>query len=121
MLQALRARHRGALALATLVAFLLAQPAVGCAALCLFRTHHAGAHTMTGMHREKPTIGNDACHTTTVGGVQRDPIQVLSPMEPAHAPVIAVTPDRWVEPLRTLPTPPRLIAHAVEPPPPRFV
>jgi hypothetical protein len=46
---------------------------------------------------------------------------VLSPMAPARAPVLAVAPTRWVEPVRTLPTPPRLISHTVEPPPPRFV
>jgi hypothetical protein len=120
MLQALRS-YRRCFALATLAAFLLAQPAVGCAALCLFERHPAGAHAMPGMNRGNPTLGSGSCHTTNTGAVQRDPLQVLSPMVPALTPVIAVAPTRWVEPLRTLPTAPRLISHTIEPPPPRFV
>lgn len=119
MLQALRS-HRRRFAFATLAAFLLAQPAVGCGVLCLLE-RHAGAHAMAGMNRANPALGNAACHPTGTGAVQRDPVQVLSPMEPALAPVIAVAPARWVEPLRTLPTAPRLISHTIEPPPPRFV
>ncbi len=118
MLHALRSRG---FALATLTAFLVAQPVVGCAALCLFGTHHAGAHATTGADRGHPTLGNVACHTSDVGAVQREPIQVISPVQPAYAPVIAVAPARWVEPVRDLPTPPRLISHSVEPPPPRLV
>jgi hypothetical protein len=118
MLQTLRSRS---FALATLAAFLLAQPVVGCAALCLFEGHHAGAHAMPGMNHGKPALGNTACHTTDSGAVQKGPLQVLSPMEPARALVIAVAPARWVEPVRNLSTPPRLISHTVEPPPPRFV
>jgi hypothetical protein len=118
MLQALRSRG---FALATLAAFLLVQPVVGCATLCLFVRHHAGAHAMPGINRGSSTVDNSACHTTDTGAVQRDPLPALSPMEPAGAPVIAVGPARWVEPVRTLPTPPRLISHTVEPPPPRFV
>jgi len=118
MLQALRSHS---FALATLAAFLLAQPAVGCAALCLFGRHHAGAHAMPGMNHGERALGNSACHTTDAGAVQRDPLQVLSPMEPARALVIAVAPARWVEPVRTRSIPPRLISHTVEPPPPRFV
>ncbi len=118
MLQTLRSHS---FALATLAAFLLAQPAVGCAALCLFERHHAGAHAMPGIHPGSSALNNSACHTTGTGAAQRDPIQPLSPMEPARAPVLAVAPARWVEPVRTLPTPPRLISHTVEPPPPRFV
>ena len=118
MLQTLRSRS---FALATLAAFLLAQPIVGCAALCLFERHHAGAHAMPGMNRGSSALNISACHTTDTGAVQRDPFQALSPMEPARAPVIAMAPARWVEPVRTLSTPPRLISHTVEPPPPRFV
>jgi hypothetical protein len=118
MLRTLRSRS---FALATLSAFLLAQPAVGCAALCLFETHHAGAHAIPGMNHGRPALSSSACHTTDTGAVQRGPVQVLSPMEPARAPVIAVAPARWVEPVRTLPTSPHLISHSVEPPPPRFV
>jgi hypothetical protein len=117
MLRTLRSRS---FAFATLAAFLLAQPVVGCAALCLLERHHAGAHAMPGMNRGSSALDKSACHTTD-GAVQRGPVQVLSPMSPARAPVIAVAPARWVEPVRTLPTPPRLISHTVEPPPPRFV
>jgi hypothetical protein len=108
-------------ALATLAAFLLAQPVVGCAALCLFARHHAGAHAMPGRNPGSSALDNSACHTTNTGAVQRDPVPALSPMEPARAPVIAAAPARWVEPVRTLPTPPRLISRTVESPPPRFV
>jgi len=117
MLQTLRSRG---FALATLAAFLLAQPVVGCAALCLFKNHHA-AHAMPGGNRGSSALNTSACHTTGTGTVQRDPVPALSPMAPARAPVIAVAPARWVEPVRTLPTPPRLISHKVEPPPPRSV
>ena len=46
MFRALRSRR---LAFVALAAFLLAQPAVGCAALCLFQVHDAGAHAMPDM------------------------------------------------------------------------
>ena len=118
MLLALRSRT---LALATLAAFLLAQPVVGCAALCLFRSHHAGAHTMPGGNRGSSALNNTACHTTDTGAVQSGPVQTLSPMAPARAQVIAVAPAGWVEPVRTHPTPPRLISHTLEPPPPRSI
>jgi hypothetical protein len=117
MIRTLRSRS---FAFATLAAFLVAQPAVGCAALCLFETHHAaGAHAMPGMDHWKPALSISACHTTDTGAVRRDPAPGLSPMEPARAPVIAVASTRWVEPVRALPTPPRLIFHTVQPPPPR--
>jgi hypothetical protein len=116
MLQALRSRRF--VALATLAAFVLAQPAVGCAALCFFEGHPAGTHAMPGMNHS--TLASDSCHHTGSGVVHREPLQVLSPMEPAHAPVMAVAPARAV-PVRTLPVPPRLVSRSVEPPPPRFV
>jgi hypothetical protein len=119
MLKALRSRR---FALATLAAFLLAQPAAACAALCLFERHHAVAHSMPIMSRDHPALAGSACHTTSAGAaVERDPFQVLSPMAPTRVALLAVAPARWVEPVRTLPTPPRLISHTVEPPPPRFV
>jgi hypothetical protein len=117
MLHALRSRG---FALATLVAFLVAQPVVGCVALCLFGTHHSGAHTMSGMARGDSSVGPDACHTSNVGVLQRDPIQPLSPMVPAHAAVIAFAPARTVAPATTRPTLPRVVSHAVESPPPRI-
>ena len=118
MLQALRSRR---FALVTLAAFLLAQPVVACAALCLFERHHAVAHSMPSMNRDNPALSNNTCHTTSTGAVQRDRFQVLSPMAPTRVALLAVAPARWVEPVRTLPTPPRLVSHTVEPPPPRFV
>jgi hypothetical protein len=118
MLQALRSRS---FALATLAAFLLAQPAAACAVLCLFERHHAVAHSMPSMSRDNPALANGTCHTTSAGAVQGDPLQVLSPMAPTRVALLAVVPARWVQPVRTLPTPPRLISHSVEPPPPRFV
>src|SRR4051812_23454342 len=117
MLRTLRSRS---FAFATLAAFLLAQPAVGCAALCLFETHDA-AHAMPGINHGKPPLSISPCHTPDPGAVRRDPVPALSPMAPARAPVIAVAPARWIEPARALPTPPRLIPHTVKPPPPRFV
>jgi hypothetical protein len=118
MLQALRSRH---FALATLAAFLLAQPVVACAALCLFERHHAVAHSMPSMGRDNPALSTSTCHTTSAGTVQQDRLQILSPMAPTRAALLAVAPARWVEPARTLASPPRLISHTVEPPPPRFV
>jgi hypothetical protein len=118
MLKALRSRG---FALATLAAFLLAQPVVACAALCLFERHHAVAHSMPSMSRDNPALASSTCHTTNAGAVQRDPYQILSPMAPTRAALLAVAPTRWVEPVRTLPASPRLISRTVEPPPPRFV
>jgi hypothetical protein len=76
---------------------------------------------MPGMTHGKPALANGDCHTTDTGAVQSDPLQVLSPMEPAHAGIVVVAPARWAEPVRTRATPHRLISRAVEPPPPRFV
>jgi hypothetical protein len=118
MLHALRSRR---FALATLAAFLLAQPAAACAALCLLEKHHAVAHSMPGTSPGNPVLAGSTCHTTSAGAVQRDRYQVLSPMAPTRVALLDVAPTRWVEPTRTLPAPPPLISHAVEPPPPRFV
>jgi hypothetical protein len=118
MLQVLRSRH---LALATLAAFLLAQPAAACAAVCLFEKHHAVAHSMPRTSHENSALASSTCHTTNAGAVQRDSFQILSPMAPARVALLGVAPTRWVEPVRTLPAAPRLISHTVEPPPPRIV
>jgi len=118
MLRALRSRH---FALATLAAFLLAQPAAACAALCLFESHHAVAHSMPRTNGENPALAGSTCHTSSAAAVQQDQFQVLSPMAPTRVAVLAVAPARWVKPVRALPSPPRLISHTVEPPPPRFV
>jgi hypothetical protein len=118
MLQALRSRR---FALATLAAFLLAQPAAACAVVCLFERHHAVAHSMPSMNRDNPALASSTCHTTNAGAIQRDRFQILSPMAPTRVVLLAVAPARWAEPVRTLPTPPRLISRTVEPPPPRLV
>jgi hypothetical protein len=119
MFHALRSRH---FALATLAAFLLAQPVVACAALCLFERHHvAVAHSMPSMSRDNPALSGNTCHTTSAGAVERDRYQVLSPMAPTRVALLAVAPTRWAEPVRTPPISPRFISHTVEPPPPRFV
>jgi hypothetical protein len=118
MLKALRSRR---FALATLAAFLLAQPVVACAALCLFDRHDAVAHSMPSMNRENAALSTSTCHTTSAGAVQRDRYQVLSPMAPTRVALLAVAPTRWVEPVRTLPSTPSLISRTVDPPPPRLV
>lgn len=118
MPQALRSR---CFAFATLAAFLLAQPAAACAALCLFQGHDAGAHAMSLKSGGNPGLGASSCHRTSAGAVQKDPFQALSPMAPTRAALLAEAPARRVEPARAAPAIPRLISHAVEPPPPRVV
>jgi hypothetical protein len=118
MFRALRSRR---LAFVALAAFLLAQPAVGCAALCLFQVHDAGAHAMPDMDQGRGTLANVACHTGISGAVQRASLQLLSPMAPTRAAVVATVAEQWVEPVGALPELPRLVSHAVESPPPRFV
>jgi hypothetical protein len=118
MPRALRSRS---FAFLTLACFALAQPAVACAALCLFERHGVVAHVMPRMSGGNPALAGGTCHTTSAGAVQHDPLQVLSPMVPTRAVILAVAPTRLVEPAQALPTAPRLVSHTVEPPPPRFV
>jgi hypothetical protein len=116
MLQALRTRR---FALATLAAFLLAQPAAACAALCLFESHGAAAHAMP--RGASPALAGSSCHTTSAGAVRQDTLEVLSPMAPTRVTVLAVAPDLRVQPVRARPARPPFISQTVEPPPPRFV
>jgi len=116
MLQAFRSRRFAFLALA---AFLLAQPAVGCAALCLIQRHH-DQHQMAGMGGSAAT-GGSACHTGVADADHHSPVQALSPMVPARAPVIAAAPTVAVAPLDVRPTLPSPVSRTVEPPPPRLV
>ena len=118
MPRALRSRP---LAFLTLACFALAQPVVACAALCLFERHGPVAHAMPGMSGGSPALAGGTCHTTSAGAVQQDPLQVLSPMVPTRAAILAVAPTRLVEPAQAVPAAPRFISHTVEPPPPRFV
>jgi hypothetical protein len=114
-------RARPYLALATLAAFLLGQPAVGCAALCLFEQHVTAPHTMSDRAQGSAVLTNSMCHASKTGGLQPRSLLVLSPMAPASAPIVAVAPDRWTEPVWIVPSVPRLVSHSVEPPPPRLV
>jgi hypothetical protein len=103
--------------LATLTAFLLVQPAMACAALCLLERHSTGGHSLT-MDRD-PTLTGSDCHHSKTGAVQPAPLPTISPMEPAQAMIIAVALP-WTKPVWAFPTPPHHISHPVEPPPPRL-
>jgi hypothetical protein len=118
MFQALRTRRR--FALATLTAFILVQPALACAALCVLDRHFAVSHSAAGMDRDNPALTQADCHVTGNGSVQRSPLPVISPMEPGQATVIALAPLAWVEPLGTLASSFRSISPSIEPPPPRL-
>jgi hypothetical protein len=107
------------LACLTLAAFLLAQPIVGCALLCL-ADHHAGLHEMVGMNRPSAS-GNTACHTGIETATRRGPAQTLSFMEPAAPPPMTRI-DATAVPLPT--TRPAAVPQAspgLDPPPPRLV
>ena len=114
MLEALRTRP--CFALATLAAFMLVQPAMGCAALCLLERHAAASPSMA---EPNHTVIQSDCHHSTTGTVQAVRLPGISPMEPSAAIVIALVP-RWTEPVWTLPSTPRFISYSVEPPPPRL-
>ncbi|MFL5493017.1 MAG: hypothetical protein ACJ8DC_01405 [Gemmatimonadales bacterium] len=103
-----------------LACFALAQPVVACAALCVLRQHHA-ADAMPGMDGASRTLGAPACHTGITDAVRRIPLEAISPMVPTRARITAVVPDRWVDPVRAVPTLPRPVVHTLEPPPPRLV
>jgi hypothetical protein len=107
------------LASLTLAAFLIAQPVVGCALLCLADNHH-GLHEMLGM-TQPAASGNSACHTGVDNGTRHGPAQTLSFMEPADrqepvrpAPVAVEVPESRPT---TAPQP----FLSLDPPPPRFV
>jgi hypothetical protein len=116
MFQALRSRRFAFLALA---AFLLAQPAAGCAALCLIQRHHS-QHEMAGMGGSAAT-SSTACHTGVADADHHSSVQDLSPMVPASAAVIAAVPTVAVDPLDVRPALPSPVSRTVEPPPPRLV
>lgn len=118
MLQALRSRS---VALATLAAFLVAQPAALCAALCLFERHDPAVRSMLGMDHGTPALHGGVCHSGVTDAAPHSTIEVLSPMAPARAVVIVAAQEHLVEPLWTLPTFPRPVFRTAEPPPPRFV
>jgi hypothetical protein len=116
MLQTLRTSRR--LALFTLAAFLVVQPAMACAALCLLDRHAAGAHSSVGPDRN-PVLTPSECHHSKTGAVQAVRLPVISPMEPSGAMLIGFV-ARWTEPVWTLSSAPRFISHSIDPPPPRL-
>ena len=117
MLQVFRTPRLACFALA---AFLLAQPAAGCAVVCLLQRHHA-LHQMADMGGGTVATSGRVCHTGIADADHHSPVQGLSPMEPAHQPMIAVVPTDSIEPLNVLPTLPPQAPRTVETPPPRVV
>lgn len=118
MLRALRSRG---FALATLAAFLMAQPAVLCTVLCQFGQHRQATHALPHGAGGHPVLATSSCHPTTAGDARQDPVNALSPMAPTRGPVIAAAPPCPAASARMLPASPRQIFHLVESPPPRFV
>jgi hypothetical protein len=118
MIRSFRSPRLACLALA---AFLLAQPVVGCAALCLLDRHHAGQHAMPDMAGGTAAVDGTACHTGVADADRHTPVQSLSPMEPAREPVIAAAGAEAVQPPEASPLLPPLVSRTVEPPPPRLV
>lgn len=107
------------LACLTLAAFLIAQPVVGCALLCL-ADHHSGLHEMVGMNRSAVS-GNAACHTGIENATRRGPAQTLSVMEPAGEQVLVRPTAASVPVPDALPAAAPQISPSLDPPPPRLV
>lgn len=107
------------LACFTLAAFLMAQPVVGCALLCL-ADHHDTLHEMVGM-TQAAVNGNPACHTGIDNATPRGPAQTLSFMEPAGEPAPIRLSTVSVQVPVALPTAAHQIAPSLDPPPPRLV
>ena len=93
MLQALRTSRR--LALLTLAAFLVVQPAMACAALCLLDRHAADAHSIAGTD-ESPALAQSDCHHSKTTAIQAVRLPGISPMEPLGAMVISLV-ARWTD------------------------
>ena len=114
-----RAFRSSRLAFLTLAAFLIAQPVVGCALICLADNHHA-LHEMVGMAQSSAS-GNSACHTGVESGTRHGPAQTLSFMEPA---AVAAPAQPATLPVQVLDAPPATapqISPSLDPPPPRLV
>jgi hypothetical protein len=107
------------LASLTLAAFLMAQPVVGCALLCLADSHSA-LHEMVGMTQPSAS-GNLACHTGLDNATRHGPAQVLSFMEPAGEPLSVRPAAVVVEVPHTRPATAPRISPSLDPPPPRLV
>ena len=116
MLRALRSPRFAGL---TLAAFLIAQPIVGCALLCLVDNHH-GLHEMAGMTQPSAT-GAAACHTGIGTAAPHGPAQTLSVMEPAGEAALGYPATVSIQvPDPRLAAAPQ-IAPSLDPPPPRIV
>ena len=109
-----------------LAAFVLAQPAAWCSALCLLERHQAAAHAAASEaartdaeHANAVTRGE--CHTANTGAVRHDPLQTLSPMMPGATPRMARVPTRYAEPHRAPVINPHDRSGTTETPPPRLV
>lgn len=107
------------LACLTLAAFLIAQPVVGCALLCLVDNHH-GLHEMVGMAQPVAT-GNATCHTGIGTATRHGPPQTLSFMEPAGVPAGSSLATLSVSVADARPTAAPQVSLSVDPPPPRLV
>jgi hypothetical protein len=114
MLRALRSRRFPLLALAVL---LVAQPVVGCVALCLFEHHEASGHAAAA---GPMTMAGAVCHPGPGGALQRLSIQVPNPVDTSRAPVLAVAPAGRSDPLPAYVSPLRPLAPSLDPPPPRL-
>ena len=107
------------LAWLTLAAFLIAQPVVGCALLCLVDNHH-GLHEMAGMTQAKAT-GDAACHTDIGSATRHGPAQTLSFMEPAAAPAAPRPVTLSIPVADASPAAAPQVSPSLDPPPPRLV
>ena len=116
MLRALRSPRLAGL---TLAAFLIAQPVVGCALLCLASNHHS-LHEMVGM-TESSASGDTTCHTGVESATPRGPAQTLSFMEPAAEAAPARLATVSVPVPDALPTAAPRLSPSPDPPPPRLV
>ncbi|HET8834837.1 MAG TPA: hypothetical protein VFN08_08910 [Gemmatimonadales bacterium] len=114
-----RALRSPRLACLTLAAFLVAQPVVGCALLCLADNHHA-LHDMVGM-TQPSAAANSACHTGVDNADRHAQAQTLSFMEPAaeYGPARVAVVSVQV-PVALVAAAPR-ISPSLDPPPPRLV
>jgi hypothetical protein len=102
------------LAWLALMAFLIAQPALGCALQCLdnHHGHHEGGTSATG-----PV----ACHTHVRPAINHGVTQRLSYMEPADEPDPVRHIGAPVQVPAAGPTVPAHIFPSLDPPPPRLV
>jgi hypothetical protein len=107
------------LASLTLAAFLVSQPVVGCALLCLV-DQHTGLHEMAGMQGPSVTAAA-TCHTGIGAATRHGPAQTLSFMEPGRELVAASAATLSVSVSDARPTAVPQACPGLDPPPPRLV